>query len=90
VELLQICTQRTLGQVRGAGYVGMPDALQILRFIAGLSNVLVNADGEICIGAWNAARIMNRGQNPAPIVQDALQILRYLVGLSNYVGSRAS
>ena len=84
-ELLRICTQRTLGQVRGAGYVGMPDALQILRFIAGLSNVLVNADGEICIGAWNAARIVNYGNNPAPIVQDALQILRYLVNLRNLI-----
>ena len=67
----------TLGDVTGTGTVEIEDALQILRSVVGLSNVI--DDNDI---ALMAANITNRGKKvDAPEVADALQILRSIVGL---------
>jgi Leucine-rich repeat (LRR) protein len=63
----------TLGHVLGTRDYTINDALEILRYIAGLPSVL---DG--CDVAMMAALIISE---EVPGVQDALQILRHLVGL---------
>jgi hypothetical protein len=55
------------------------DALQILRLLVGLENVI-----ETCDNARAAANITNPGLGD-PSIQDALQILRFLVGLPNLI-----
>jgi len=79
VDLSQtyILAAPTLGDVTGTGTVEIEDALQILRSVVGLSNVI--DDNDI---ALMAANITNRGKKvDAPEVADALQILRSIVGL---------
>jgi hypothetical protein len=58
------------------------DALQVLRYLVGLSSEIKDANkGD---AAWNAALITADSQtNDKPAVGDALQILRYLVNLSH-------
>jgi hypothetical protein len=68
------------GDVNGDGNIDVSDALQILRFLVGLPNIIA-AEGEGS-NAWNAALIVSETQ---PQVNDALQILRKLVGLPNQI-----
>jgi hypothetical protein len=68
----------TPGDVNDDGVITVGDALQILRFLVGLSNV-INENGEGS-NEWNAALIVSEDR---PQIGDALQILRYLVGLSS-------
>jgi hypothetical protein len=85
----------SMGDVNGDGIVTVQDALQILRYLVGLSSVL-NGNQSFPQGvtgtienALRAARIFDlRAERPT--VQDALQILRYLVGLSNFIDGSAS
>jgi hypothetical protein len=63
------------GDVNGDGEVGIDDALQILRYLIGLSSIL-----DDCENAVRAALIVS---DDIPQVGDALQILRYLIGLPN-------
>lgn len=82
-----------IGDVIGEGKPSVQGALQILRFLVGLTNVF---DGNhalnttVCpIFALYAARIRDDGElGRDPTVQDALQILRRLVGLSNDIDNR--
>jgi hypothetical protein len=64
-----------LGDVNGDGIISIADAIQILRFVAGLSSVI-----EPDNAAWNSALITGGDR---PNVNDAVQILRYLVWLPN-------
>jgi hypothetical protein len=65
------------GRVLNNGEPSAQDALQILRYITGLSNIIGSCDD-----ARAAANIETPGFG-APIVQDALHILRFAVGLPN-------
>jgi hypothetical protein len=68
------------GDINGDGTVGIGDALQILRFLVGLPNLITeNGEGS---NAWNAARITG-GERPN--IGDALAILRSLVGLPSEI-----
>jgi hypothetical protein len=68
------------GRVTNSGELPtVQDALQILRFLVGLSNAI-----EDDPDARLAANITNPGMN-RPSVQDALQILRFLVKLPSPV-----
>ena len=80
-----------LGDVNCNGVIEVLDALQILRSLVGLSNVIhgnqnfpegVEATPE---DARVAGNIVNLSSEGMPVVADALQILRYLVGLSNLI-----
>jgi hypothetical protein len=70
-----ICGFRRLGDVNGDGSVTVQDALQILRFIVGLSSVI-----RPNTPAWTAALIADANA-ARPSVSDALQILRFVVRL---------
>jgi hypothetical protein len=72
-----ILTEITLGDVTGTGKPEVTDALQILRSLVGLSNIIeTNAIAR-------AAALITNPDDSAPSVNDALQILRNLVGLSS-------
>jgi hypothetical protein len=74
------------GNVLGNEEIGIQDALQILRFLVGLSSVIENtpfsSENTGCLRAYNAARSI-ASYSCRPTIQDALQILRLLVGLPN-------
>jgi hypothetical protein len=69
------------GRVRGVGGGDVPavdDALEILKYVVGLDNLIEgNPDALI------AARIMEAGTENAPGVNDALEILKFVVGLES-------
>jgi hypothetical protein len=71
------------GDVNNDGKVDVLDALQILRFLVGLSSdIEVAPFPQVCTVGYNAARsVVSYGGNPA--ISDALQILRHTVGLSS-------
>jgi hypothetical protein len=70
---------RKLGDVTGTGSVTINDAVEILRFLAGMSNIIENDSA-----ALNAARITNPGSGE-PTINDVVEILRYLAGMSNKI-----
>jgi hypothetical protein len=68
-----------IGHVRGNPAIGIDDALEILKYLAGLP-------GEISPGndAFNAARIVTPGEGN-PSISDVLEILKHLAGLPNLI-----
>ena len=69
----------TLGDVDGNGVVAIADALEILKYLAGMNSV-VNQNNTT---AWNAARITG-GATPA--IGDVLEILKKLAGMTSMLG----
>jgi hypothetical protein len=85
--------QFSLGDVDGDGKITIADAVQVLRFLAGMTNVIY--DGAVinqeyneanikCRRAWNAARI---SREPVPSIDDVLDILKYLAGMENRINN---
>jgi predicted chitinase len=64
-----------LGDINGDGEITVVDALQILRYIVGLSSMV-----NCCATSRQAALISNQN---SPAVRCALEILRYVVGLQS-------
>ena len=70
-----------LGHVTGDERVTIGDALEILKYLAGMNSVVVPDTPS-----WNAARITG-GEKPT--IGDALEILKKLAGMSNLIDSPA-
>jgi hypothetical protein len=68
---------RELGDVDGDGEITIADALEILKFLAGISTL----SGD----SLAAARITGGDE---PTIADALEILKYLAGISNAIDKR--
>jgi hypothetical protein len=86
-ERLNCNSIHCLGDVTGNGKVEVQDALQILRFLVELSNV-ISFEGEENDDARLASiiyifpeHLQSLNNRYYPVVDDALQILRYLVKL---------
>jgi hypothetical protein len=57
------------------------DALEILKFLAGMSSII--EEGTV---AWEAALITSASQSArVPTIFDALEILKYLAGMENVI-----
>jgi hypothetical protein len=70
----------TLGHILGRDEIGIGDALEILKFLAGMTSVITNPDSN----AWNAALITSGSRDAAvPRIQDALEILKRIAGMDN-------
>ncbi|MCL2036623.1 MAG: hypothetical protein FWG83_04460 [Oscillospiraceae bacterium] len=63
------------GDVDGNGTVGISDALEILKFLAGMSSVIEKGNP-----AWDSARITG---GEAPVIADVLEILKKLAGMES-------
>jgi hypothetical protein len=63
------------GDVTGTGAISIDDALEILKYLAGLDSVIAT-DPK----AFNASRITG---DVAPTISDALEILKYLAGMND-------
>jgi hypothetical protein len=72
-------TERMRGDVNGDGVVNISDAIEILRFLAGMSNIIDSNEQ-----AFNAARILGRSY---PEIGDVIEILRYLAGMNNAIAA---
>jgi hypothetical protein len=66
------------GDISGSGTVTIGDALEVLRFLAGMQNAI--STGGRGSQAWRAATVTG-GLEPA--ISDALEILKYLAGMAN-------
>ena|GEM_PF-2401822 len=64
------------GDVDGSGVIGIGDALEILKYLAGMTSV-VSLDNSV---SWNAARITG-GEIPG--ISDVLEILKFLAGMKS-------
>jgi len=71
------------GDVRGTGTVGIGDALEILKFLAGLPSMVDEKDNLIGYKAAILTEPSRLAQKPS--IHDALEILKYLAGLPNRV-----
>jgi hypothetical protein len=65
------------GDVTGTGNIEIGDVLEILKYLAGLPNILENN-----ANAFNAALITGAD---VPVIEDALEILKYLANLPSLV-----
>jgi hypothetical protein len=77
------------GKVSGKNTVTIGDALEILKFLAGLPNAVRNTSGSFNQNALAAARITTPGTGN-PTIGDALEILKKLAGLNNLIDNRNS
>jgi uncharacterized repeat protein (TIGR02543 family) len=78
---------RLLGDVNGDGDITILDALEVLKFLAGIKNNAISDDGGEGSDAWNAAIIhppLSEGQR-RPAIGDVLEILKKLAKLSNKI-----
>jgi hypothetical protein len=69
------------GRVRGddgGEEPGIDDAVEILKFIVGLDNVIAGNDNAII-----AAKITSAGNDSLPGIDDAVEVLKFIVGLDN-------
>ena len=67
-------------KVSGGDEISIGDALEILKYLAGLDNVIDDDDNALA-----AAIIVDAGESTAPTIGDALEILKYLAGLENMI-----
>ena|GEM_PF-5890039 len=65
------------GRVLGNANVGIADALEILKYLAGMDSKIEKGND-----AWNAARITYKN---TPDIGDVLEILKYLAGMENEI-----
>ena len=78
---LATCMHFEVGDVDGDGTLGIMDALEILKFLAGISNKI-----ETVPSAFDAAMIVTApAENAAPGIMDALEILKSLAGIANVI-----
>jgi hypothetical protein len=75
------------GKITNEGVVTIGDALEILKFLAGMSNAICNTDGTFNQKALAAARITTPGEGN-PTIGDALEVLKYLAGLETMIPRR--
>jgi hypothetical protein len=68
------------GRVRGgdSSEPGIDDAVEILKFIVGLDNVIAGNENAIA-----AAKITTAGNDSPPGIDDAVEVLKFIVGLDN-------
>jgi hypothetical protein len=71
---------RGMGDVDGDGSVTISDALEILKFFAGMDNVITR--GGVGSPAWNSA-VITGGEKPT--IGDALEVLKKLAGMVNLI-----
>jgi murein DD-endopeptidase MepM/ murein hydrolase activator NlpD len=74
---------RLKGDVDGDDKITITDALEILKYLAGLTNLL-----DDCEKSFNAALILPRdehGKPDKPTIADVLEILKYLAGLNSEI-----
>jgi len=69
---------RKLGDITGTGKVEIGDALEILKYLAGMNSMVVESNA--C--RWEAARIT---KNAKPQIGDALEILKFLAGMTSMI-----
>jgi hypothetical protein len=74
---------RRLGDVDGDGEITINDALEILKFLAGLDSAIAAGMRGECDFAFYAAMI--HPDSTTPQINDALEILKFLAGLPNHV-----
>jgi endoglucanase len=71
------------GDVNGDGIITITDALEVLKYLAGLDNVMTNANRQVINqSAFDASRLL---RGAAPTINDVLEILKKLAGLSNVI-----
>ena len=70
------------GDVTGNGAIGIDDALEILKYLAGMDNVMTgpNKEGIKCENAFNAGRVMDENE---PGIADVLEILKWLAKMTS-------
>ena len=68
------------GDVDGNGSVTIADALEILKYLAGMTSVVSEVNPE----AWNVARITGED---TPVIADALEILKLLARMSSVLNN---
>jgi Leucine-rich repeat (LRR) protein len=69
----------TLGQILQAGKISIFDALEILKYIVGIDNVIEKSED-----ALNASLITQRSRAKGkPAIFDALEILKHIVGITD-------
>ncbi|MCL2037316.1 MAG: dockerin type I domain-containing protein [Oscillospiraceae bacterium] len=73
---------RETGDVDGDGVVAINDALEILKYLAGMSSKIETSDF-----AFNAAKITG-GETPA--IADVLEILKHLAGMTSVLNYQVS
>jgi hypothetical protein len=72
------------GDVNGDGFITITDALEILKYLAGLSSNMLSVDPA----AMNAARLVSgRVNGESPAIGDVLEILKRLAGLNSVFDS---
>jgi hypothetical protein len=70
-------TRSRPGHVLGNSEISIADALEILKFLAGLNSMIIPNSGS-----WNAALIVSQG---TPSAADALEILKKAAGIDNAI-----
>ena len=62
--------------------IGIDDALEILKYLAGMDNVMTgpNKEGIKCENAWNAGSFVIGDE---PRITEALELLKYLAKMLN-------
>jgi hypothetical protein len=68
---------RKLGDITGTGEVTIEDALEILKYLAGIDNVIEKG------GDYLKAALITGGDEPT--IDDVLEILKYLAGMENRI-----
>jgi hypothetical protein len=80
-----ICRPYVTGDVNGDKRIDITDALEILKYLAGLPSAITDGNVNITAeNALNAARIITPGQG-VPAIGDVLEILKHLAGLPNKI-----
>jgi hypothetical protein len=69
-----------LGDVNGNGIIDIGDAVEILRYLAGMTNAIENNPQ-----AFQAALVVSPREGRLPNISDVVEILRYLAGMSSAI-----
>ncbi|MCL2036036.1 MAG: CAP domain-containing protein [Oscillospiraceae bacterium] len=74
--------QSTLkGDIDGNDKVTISDALEILKYLAGMESMISPQNPSV----WAAARVTGGNH---PVIADVLEILKYLAGMENIIGTK--
>jgi hypothetical protein len=82
-------TPWNIGRIRGNAQPDIFDALEILKFIVGMSSDI--SHGGRADAAMKAATIVpapSGGTRGDPNIFDALEVLKYIVGMDNHIGNK--
>jgi endoglucanase len=73
------------GDVNGDGNISITDALEVLKYLAGLDNVMTTANRNVINqSAFDASRLL---RGAVPTINDVLEILKKLAGLTSVIDS---